>query len=123
MLIKGTGRHAEKELAEELDTYAISLGGSGGMDTSSVSAGCLTEHIDRAMGLFSEAVLTPTFPAAEFDKLRKQVRTNLVISEAQPASIAERELDRWLYGSHPYARPASGTAKGIDVLTVDDLKE
>jgi zinc protease len=123
MTTKGTARHTEKELAEELETYAISLGGSGGMDSASFGAGCLTEHLDRAMGLLTETVLTPTFPAAEFDKLRKQVRTALAISEAQPATIAGRELDRRLYGSHPYSRPAGGTIKDIDALKVDDLKE
>jgi zinc protease len=123
MPIKGTSRHTEKELADELETYAISLGGSGDMDSASIQAGCLTEHLDRAVGLFAEVVLSPIFPPDEFDKLRKQVRTSLAITEAQPASRAERELDRRLYGSHPYARPASSTTKDIDALQVDDLKK
>ncbi|HWY87522.1 MAG TPA: insulinase family protein, partial [Gemmataceae bacterium] len=39
MPVKGTVRHTEKELAEELESYAISLGGGGGMDSASMSAG------------------------------------------------------------------------------------
>jgi zinc protease len=123
MLTKGTARHKEKELAEELDTYAITLAGGGGMDSASVGASCLTEYLDRAIGLMTDAVLTPSFPAAEFDKLRQQVRTSLAIAEAQPATIAVRELDRRLFGSHPYARPASGSIQDVDALKVDDVKE
>ncbi len=123
MLTKGTRQHGEKELAEELETYAIGLAGSGGMDAASLHANCLTEHLDRAMGLFTEALLTPTFPPAEFDKLRKQARTSVAISEAQPAAMAERELSRRLYGLHPYARPTAGTLANLDALKVEDLKE
>jgi zinc protease len=123
MLTKGSAKHTEKQLAEELDTYAIGLSGGGGMDSSSVSAGCLTEHLDRTTGLMAEVVRSPTFPADEFEKLRKQVRTGLAISMAEPSTIASGELDRRLYGSHPYARFVSGTIKDVDALKVDDLKE
>jgi zinc protease len=123
MLTKGTAQHSEKELAVELDTYAITLGGSCDGDCANVSAGCLSEHLDRAMTLCAEVVLSPTFPADEYEKLRQQVRTGLAISEAEPSSIAGRELDRRLYGAHPYARPSSGSIKDVDALKVDDSKE
>jgi zinc protease len=122
MLTKGTARHNEKELAEELENYAIILGGGSGMDSVFLNGSWLTEHTDRAMGLFAETLLTPTFPATEFDKLKKQVRASLVISEAQPATVAEIELARRLYGSHPYARLASGTAQDVDALNLEDVK-
>lgn len=123
MLTKGTDKYTERQLAEELETYAISLSGSGGMDSASVNAGCLTEHLDRAVELMASVVRTPTFPDAEFDKLRKQVRTGLVISEAEPGTMATRELDRRLYGGHPYARPVSGSVKELDALKVEDLRQ
>ena len=79
----------EAELAEELERYAISLYGSADMDTSQVGANCVSEHIDRAMGLLAEVVLEPTFAEDEFEKLRKQVGgdVNVVIgvpADAQP---------------------------------------
>jgi zinc protease len=121
MLTKGTAGHTERELAEELETYAINLGGSGGMDTASVIGGCMTEHLERAMNLMAETVLTPTFPPKEFDKLRKQVRTGLAMSAAEPSYKASRELRRQLYGKHPYARTATGEIEDVDALQVKDL--
>jgi zinc protease len=121
MLTRGTQAHTEKQLAEELETYAIDLSGSAGMDTSAVSAGCLTEHVDRAIKLLAEVVRTPTFPAKEFEKLRTQRLTGLAISTAEPAYKAERELRRRLFGSHPYGRTASGEVKDLKALKVDDL--
>ena len=121
MLTKGTARHSEAELSEELDTWAISLGGSAGLDSSSVSASCLTEHRDRTMSLLGEVVRTPSFPADEFEKLRQQVLTGLAVQNAQPQYLAERELRRRLYGDHPYARTASGEVADVSALKLEDL--
>lgn len=123
MLTKGTVKHSEGELADEMETCAITLGGSGEMDTCMVNASCLTEYVGRTMGLMSEVVLQPTFPAEEFEKLRKQVLTSLAISSAEPEYLAERELKRRLYDDHPYSRMAAGEVADVNALAVDDLKQ
>ncbi|MBI5864899.1 MAG: insulinase family protein, partial [Planctomycetes bacterium] len=121
MLTHGTKKRSEGEMARELETHAISLNGSAGSDSANVSASCLTEQVDRAAALLAEAVRTPTFPEDEFEKLRKQVRTGLVISSAEPSYIADRELRGRLYGDHPYSRTATGEIADLDALEADDL--
>jgi zinc protease len=121
MLVKGTSKHNEGELADELETYAISLSGTGEIDTSTVNVGCLTEHIERAMGLLGEVVLTPSFPEEEFEKLRKQVLTTLAVSSAEPEYVADKEFRRKLYGEHPYSRTATGEVEDVNALTIEDL--
>jgi len=123
MLTKGTAKHTEGALAEELETYAISLSGSGGMDTGTINVGCLTEHVGRAGKLLGEVVLSPSFPEMEFKKLRKQVLTSLAVSSAEPDYLADREFRRRLYGTHPYSRTATGEVRDVDALTISDLKE
>ena len=123
MLTKGSARHTEAELATELETYAIGLSGSGGMDSGMISASCLSEHLDRTMGLLAEVAMKPAFPADEFDKLRKRVRADLAMSAANPSYIADREFDRRLFGEHPYARTARGELADVDALTVADLQQ
>lgn len=122
MLTKGTEKHDDAALATELETYAIDLGGGASIDDARVSAGCLPEHVDRALTLLAEVVRTPTFPEDEFEKLRKQVRTGLAVSQAEPSYVADRELRRVLFGSHPYARTAIGETSDVDAVVVDDLK-
>jgi zinc protease len=120
MLTKGSERHSEAELADELETYAISLSAGGGMDTSSVYASCLTEHVEHAVKLMAEVVLTPTFPPEEFKKLRRQVLTALTIAANEPSYIADREFRRRVYGEHPYARTATGEIEDVRALQADD---
>lgn len=123
MLTKGTDGMTEKELATELETYAITLGGSAGMDSASISLGALPEQLDRGMRLLSEVVLNNTMPEDEFAKLKKQALTGLAISEKEPATIADRELNKRLYGEHPYARTVSGTVADVESLELSDARE
>ena len=122
MLTKGTAKHTEGQLAEELETYAIGLWGNGGMNNCSVRANCLTQHVERMMKLLGEVALEPTFPKEEFKKLYKQTRTGLVIAGETPSYLANRELRRRLYGEHPYARNVTGEIEDLDRLKVADLK-
>jgi zinc protease len=122
MLTKGTAKHNEGQLAEELETYAISLDGAGEMDTCSLGLSCLTEQIGRGMNLLAEVVLCPTFPENEFGKLRKQVLTSLAVSSEEPEYVAEREYRRRLYGNHPYSRTATGEIEDVQALKIQDLK-
>jgi predicted Zn-dependent peptidase len=121
MLTKGTKNYSEGELADELETYAISLSGIGQMDTAMVKAGALTEQVGRAMELFGEVVLSPTFPVEEFEKLRRQVLTSLAVSSAEPSYIANKHLRRVLYGEHPYSRTATGEVADVNGLEIEDL--
>ncbi len=122
MLTKGTAKHTEGELAEELETYAIGLSGSGGMNNCSVTANCLSQHVERMMKLLGEVALEPTFPEKEFKKLHRQTRTGLVIAAETPSYLASRELKRRLYGEHPYARNTTGEIEDLDRLKVADLQ-
>ncbi|MBN2445901.1 MAG: insulinase family protein, partial [Phycisphaerae bacterium] len=123
MLTKGTDAHDEGQLADELETYAISLGGNAGMDTCSVTLGSLTEQLERGMALMGEVVLTPTFPADELDRMVKQLRTALAVEESTPEYFADRELRRALFGEHPYAREADPESADLGRLSVDDLRQ
>jgi zinc protease len=122
MLTKGTAKHTEAELAEELERYAISLAGSAGMDTSQLNADCLIDHIKRAMELLAEVVLEPVFDEAEFEKLRKQVLTSLAVQTATPRYLADKEFRKRLYGEHPYARTVTGEPADVEVLQTQDAK-
>jgi predicted Zn-dependent peptidase len=122
MLTKGTVNYTEQQLAEELETYAISLSGSGSMDTSMVRMSTLTDNLDRGMNLLGEVVLRPKFAADELEKLRKQVLTGLAVSSASPEYAVEKEFRNRLYGSHPYSRTAVGEIEDVNALVVDDVK-
>ena len=78
------------------------------MDDAIVSANCVTEQIERAANLMAAVVLTPSFDAKEFEKLRKQELTDLRISSAEPFYLADRKC---------------GVAFMVNILIREQLKE
>ncbi|MBK8914904.1 MAG: insulinase family protein [Phycisphaerales bacterium] len=121
LITKGTENYVEAVLARELETYAISLGGSADTDAAAVNAGCLAEHLPRAMTLMAEVVRRPTFPKEEFRKLREQVRTGLAISTATPEYVAQWQMRRLMYGAqHPYSRSSTGELADVVALSEAD---
>jgi zinc protease len=121
MLTQGTSRFTAAQLAEEIEYNAMTLGGSAGMDTASVSASCLADKVPLAIELLAEVALHPTFPPDEFDILRQQTLMGLMVSEKEPSYVADREFRRCLYGAHPYARTATGESEDVSRLTPGDL--
>jgi zinc protease len=122
MLTRGTAKHNEAQLADELEQYAISLDAAADMDTATVGMNCTTGQLHRGMALMAEIIREPTFPEEEFHKLLQQKLTELNIKEQDPRYLANKYLNEVLFGSHPYARTVEGTARDLEQLTVGNLK-
>jgi zinc protease len=122
MLTRGTERFTEEALAEELETLAIQVAGSAGMDASQISASCLKEHAGRMFEMLGEVAMRPTFPDKPLATLKSQVVMGLSVSANNPAHLAGRELSRRLFGAHPYARQVSGEIADVNARTAEDLR-
>lgn len=122
MLTRGTEGYDYETLTDELDTYAVSVGGSMGLDSGRVTASAVTPQAGRAMKLLAEVAQRPTFPKDELPKVIKQTRTGLTITERSPQFLAERELRRRMFPGHPYARTAEPRARDLDAITVEGLR-
>ncbi|MBL7214356.1 MAG: insulinase family protein [Phycisphaerae bacterium] len=123
MLTKGTDKHNEAQLSEELEQYAISLNSDATLDTGTVSMNCLKEQLDRGMGFLSEVVLEPTFDTTEFEKLLSQQLTELKIKEQEPRYLADKYFNKELFGHHPYSRMVESSTDELAELTPTDLKQ
>ena len=121
MLTKGTAKHTADELAALLDTYAVSIGGFADHDSASIGASAVSDQFERAMGYLGEVTQSPLFPKEELETHRAQLKTSKLVAEKMPAYQANHEFDRVVFGKHPYARPADGTALDLDRLTPEDL--
>jgi len=80
-------------------------------------------NLDRAMGLFSEFFLEPTFPEIELER-------GIILEECLE-DLNEQGIDvdinnlacKLLYPTDPLARPTIGTEESIKGISVEDLKE
>src|SRR5260370_8670464 len=79
-----------------------------GADFSSVSAEFLTKDLARGLELFSDALLHPTFPQSEVEKLLAQSVDSVRGAKDDPQQALGLYYYGYLYGTHPYGRPSGG---------------
>jgi zinc protease len=110
MLDEGTTTRSSLQISETLQRLGANLGTFSRLDYSTVSLEALKEHLDPSLELFADVVLHPSFPAADFDRLKKQQLAAIRREKAEPVSVAFRTLPGLLYGpGHAYATPWTGT--------------
>ena len=71
----------------------------------------------------ADVVQRPTFAPEEIERQRQQALSALKVAAEDPESVAERVIDRLIYGFHPYGMPGAGTAESLPSLTRADFVE
>jgi zinc protease len=122
MLRQGTENIEKNALAEELDGMGAGLSVDVGYTLVAISIKCLSGDFVRAMEILSELAMRPTFPAAELDRLRGQVLTDLKEMDDNTRVVSERTWRELAYpASHPYHRLTVGNAESVAAVSREDL--
>ncbi len=119
---KGTKRHSAQGLAEIVEGMGASIRGFSGQNTFGLEGKFLSHNIDKALGLFTEVLLEPTFPSEEVNKLKPLVLAQLKRQDDYLPGVAVREFRRLLFSPHPYGMNPLGRASVIQKITSEDLK-
>lgn len=101
----GTRQHSADELNQLLEQRAASV--EAGMSTASgsVSFNALSQDLDLVFDLFAEVIQDPLFPQEKLDLAKVQRQGAIARRNDNPGDIAERELQKLIYGeTSPYAR-------------------
>jgi zinc protease len=126
MLDEGTTRRTALQISDELAALGANLSTQSGLDTSRVYLSTLTGTLDRALEVYADVILNPSFPAADFERLQKQLIAGIKRERTDPVSMALRVFPKILYGSgHAYGNPltGSGTEASVEKLTRSDMKK
>lgn len=118
LLTTGTTKRTKAEIDETIDFYGATLNsGAGGIFGSS-----LTKYKDQMLEIMSEVLTSPSFPQAEFDKLKKQTISGIVASKEDPSSISGNIRQVVNYGKdHPYGELT--TEETVEKVTLEKCKE
>ena len=124
MLDEGTRARNAIAISDRLSGLGAILAAGSRLDVSSVSLAALRDGLDSALAVYADVVLQPSFPAADFERLRRQRLAQIQQEKADPVGMALRVFPGLLYGpGHAYALPwtGSGTEESTKRLTRDDL--
>src|SRR3954462_7750534 len=78
---------------------------------------CRSEAVMEAADLLTDFVGRSRIDADELDRERGVVIQEIARSDDQPSSVADKLLDRAVYGEHPLGRPVLGPADHINTFS------
>jgi zinc protease len=122
-LMRGTYHRDFQAIYDALETAGASLGFAGGSLFTSFGGKALAEDLELVLGLLYEALVSPTFPPEQVERLRAQHLTSLAIRAQDTASMASIAFDSKLFAGHPYSRPDDGMPETISAISRKDLEE
>ena len=121
LLRKGTKTRTAQQFAAEFDYLGGSFDADASAEFSGVSAEFLTKDLARGLDLFSDAVLHPTFPQNETDKILAQSVDGVKSLKDEPRSVLGLYYDGYLYGTHPYGRSSDGDELSLKRIQRDAI--
>jgi zinc protease len=125
MLDEGTNRRNSRQITTRAEQLGAQLGVGSSLDTSILNVNAIAGQLAPSLELFSDVLMHPTFPAADFELLRSQMLAGIEQEKNQPAGMAMRVFPSLVYGeSHAYGNPASGngSTESVTALTRGDLQ-
>jgi zinc protease len=124
LLNSGTKTRSAVEIANQLQNLGATLGTSSSWDSANVSMQSLTKNLDKALELYADVVLNPTFPESELETARRRALTGLMQRRDNPNAIAGVVYNSLLYGkNHPYGNVMTGNETSIKSFNQGDLKK
>src|SRR2546423_14580104 len=78
MLREGTATRKSLDIADQTSFLGISLFPQASWESSTLSLHTPTAQLDSALALFADVALHPTFPANEFERIKKNRLTELL---------------------------------------------
>jgi predicted Zn-dependent peptidase len=121
LLRKGTKTRTATQLASDLDFIGGELAATAGYDSTIGNAEFIKKDMQTGVDLLADALLNPTFPQTEVTKVVKQRIDGIKAAKDRAEGVIGTYYAGYLYGGHPYGRPAQGNEKSLAAITHLDI--
>ncbi|MGH7475520.1 MAG: M16 family metallopeptidase [Longimicrobiales bacterium] len=122
MVFKGTQRRSARELALVLERLGGSLDAYTTREHTSFQARVLDEHVEDALDVLADMVLTPLLRPTDLELERRVVLEEIAAVEDTPDDLVFDLHAAELWGQHPYGYSILGTRATISALSEHDLR-
>ncbi len=121
MLMRGTRRLSNAELAETVDSMGISLACDTSEDYSHVHVVTTSDTLAESIAILSEIFFEPSFEPEELEKERQTTLAAIRRSDDDLLSSTLRHFYQELYPKHGYGTPGVGLKESIGELTREQV--
>jgi zinc protease len=126
LLRKGSKNRSAQQFAADLDYIGGTFEADSGADFTGIAEEFLTKDATKGLELFADALMRPVFPQDEVEKFLAQALDGVKAEKDDPRQVMLPYFNGYLYGTHPYGRPAGGdevSLKKIKRAAVADFYE
>jgi zinc protease len=122
MLMRGTTRYNREQLADEFSKLKV----SGGVNGRGARFQTTRPNIAAAIRLAAHVLREPSFPADEFEQLRKQQITAIQAQLSDPIRLAvttmAQHFNTWPKGDPRHSPSLQEQLDDLNTVTLDDVK-
>jgi zinc protease len=124
LLDDGTKTRSAVDISNQVQSIGVQFGTGSDWDSSGVNMLTLTRNLDKALDLFSDVIVNPSFPDNELETQRRRAMVGFLQRKNNPNAIANVAYNTLLYGkNHPYGRQLSGDEESIKSITKADIQK
>lgn len=121
-MLKGTKTRTAAQIAEQIEDVGGSIGADAGNNSFSISADVMKPDLALGLDILADVIKNPIFPEGEVNLEKRGLLAAIKAEDEQPTAVARNAMRRSLFGSHPYALRANGSAESVASLTPEQLK-
>jgi zinc protease len=127
LMARGTKKHNRQQLRDELDRLRAKVVPSGLLGELTFTIHCKRESFPAVLALVREMLREPTFPAEEFDVLKRQTRDMLEKDRTDPHPLAVRALQGKLSPYPPedvrHVPTVEESIQRLEAVTLDQVRK
>src|SRR3954454_3825774 len=123
LLFKGSSRYSGMEIAQVFDGLGGELNAATAKEYTVLYARVLDAHLETALDVKSDMLLSPSFDPDELSAEREVVLEEIAMYEDSYHDLAHDLIAEAVFAGHPLGRPVIGTAdavRGMDAAAVSD---
>ncbi|NIA08217.1 MAG: insulinase family protein [Nitrospiraceae bacterium] len=118
---KGTKAHSARGIAQMIEGMGGNIIGFSGQNSFGLQGRFLSQNLDKGLALFTEILLTPTFPPEEIERLCPLILAQIRCQNDYLPGVAIRNFRRLLFAPHPYSMNPLGKAPVIKAIDSKEL--
>jgi len=121
MFTRGTKTRSAEDIAREIESIAGEVSGFSGRNSFGVTVESLSRNFDKAMDIFADVILNPSFSQEEIERARRDILSSINRQGDNPLKTTVNLFLSTLYQKHPYRFDVLGTKETVSKIGRDDL--
>lgn len=117
---RGTARRSGPEIDDTVESLGCELGAGADEDATYFGLSAPAEFLPQLLDVVVDLATGPTFPAREWERIRRREVAGLAHVLDEPGAVADRAMVDAVYRGHPYGHPTDGRAAHLAALRRGD---